>query len=797
MNQPHDSFSTRPCHRATVNPRVVRGCAALRQALLWLCTLATLAPMLAWSQLPADDPPLLAAEDAFTFSAVPRGQLVRVKVEVQDGYYLYRDRIRVESRTAGVEIADILLPAGKEKDDPLFGAVQVYRGQAVIDVALKAASPVVGPVEVAVISQGCADLGVCYPPDTRLLKVAFGSAGAAATGSLVGGMPGLNDSQVASPISVLDRLGQAFGESSGAVAGAQSGDPFLPVDQAFAMRAPRGEVDAVSIGFDIADGYYLYRSRMAFELVSPEGVHLGAPELPAGKLKHDAYFGAQQVYYNRVQMRVPVQGLAVNSTLQLKVRFQGCADAGLCYPPQERVLPILFGATSTPDETTSTLADGELSETDQLARSISNDALVLVLGMFFLAGLLLAFTPCVLPMIPILSAIIAGQKDVPSAKSGLALSIVYVLAMSLTYTAAGVIAALFGQNLQALFQHPAVLIGFSGVFVVLALSMFGFYELQLPVALQNRLAAFSQRQRGGSYLGVGTMGVLSALIVGPCVAAPLAATLIVIGTAGDPLRGGLALFALSLGMGVPLLVVGAFGPRLLPRAGPWMVMVKQLFGVMLLAVAIYLLSRVIADALELALWSALALLSAVLVFRAGGGLSTSRLSRLHPAVLARVIVSVVIAAYGGALAVGAVTGAHNPLRPLAGVVGEQHRSLPFERVKSVADLDRVLAQAREDGRMVMLDFYADWCVSCVEMERDTFIQPAVHAALRDVVLIQADVTVYDDADKSLMERFGLHGPPAILFFAQDGQEQRALRVIGFMGAEEFQVHVARAARSGA
>jgi thiol:disulfide interchange protein DsbD len=254
---------------------------------------------------------------------------------------------------------------------------------------------------------------------------------------------------------------------------------------------------------------------------------------------------------------------------------------------------------------------------------------------------------------------------------------------------------------------------------------------------------------------------------------------------------------LSLGMGVPLLVVGAFGPRLLPRAGPWMVMVKQLFGVMLLAVAVYLLSRIVAAAVELALWSALTLLSAVLVYRAGTGLETSRLSRLRPAVLARVIVSLVIATYGAALAVGAVTGAHDPLRPLAGVTGEQHRTLPFERVKSDADLDRVLAQAREDGRLVMLDFYADWCVSCVEMERDTFIQPAVHAALRDVVLIQADVTVYDDADKLLLDRFGLHGPPAILFFGHDGQELRALRVIGFMGPEEFQMHVARAARSGA
>jgi thiol:disulfide interchange protein DsbD len=367
--------------------------------------------------------------------------------------------------------------------------------------------------------------------------------------------------------------------------------------------------------------------------------------------------------------------------------------------------------------------------------------------------------------------------------------------MSLTYTAAGVIAGLFGQNLQALFQHPAVLIGFSVVFVALALAMFGFYELQVPVALQTRLAAFSHRRRGGSYLGVGTMGVLSALIVGPCVAAPLAAALIVIGTAGDPLRGGLALFTLSLGMGVPLLAVGAFGPRLLPRVGPWMVLVKQLFGVMLLAVAIYLLSRILDEVIVLALWSALALLSAVLIFRSGVGQGGQHTPPARPRRLLRNTISFAVAGYALVLAIGAATGANDPLRPLAGVLGAQHSTLQFERVKSVADLQRVVTQANSDGRIVMLDFYADWCVSCIEMERETFVAPAVHAALNDAVLIQADVTAYDAADKALLERFGLHGPPAILFFGLDGRERRAFRVIGFMDADEFASHAIRARRS--
>jgi len=633
---------------------------------------------------------------------------------------------------------------------------------------------------------------VCYPPDTRTLQVTLGAALSQERGATNASASTTSAVLPSARNNVLERLSQAFGDASASGLGRVSDDPFLPVDEAFALRAPRFDAGAVTVAFDVAPEYYLYRSRMSFEVVSPDGASALAPQLPEGKSKHDEYLGDQQVYYKHVQMRVPVDAARSATTLQLKVRYQGCADAGLCYPPQERVIPVrMFAVTSAigSEPSQSQSAKAVLSETDQLAHSINSDALALVLGTFFIAGLLLAFTPCVLPMIPILSSIIAGQQDSPDAKSGFTLSVVYVLAMSFTYTAAGVAAALFGQNLQALFQQPTVLIGFSIVFVALALAMFGFYELQLPVALQTRLAGFSQRQRSGSYLGVGIMGMLSALIVGPCVAAPLAAALIVIGTAGDPLRGGLALFALSIGMGVPLLAVGAFGPRLLPRAGPWMVLVKQLFGVMLLAVAIYLLSRIIDSAVELALWCALVLLSAVLVFRSGAASPGSA------GKVARLALSLGLVVYAGALAVGAATGAHDPLNPLARLLGTQHNTLQFQRVKSVAELDEIIAQARRDEQIVMLDFYADWCVSCIEMERETFTDLAVQEALKNTKLIQADVTDYDGVDKALLERFGLHGPPAILFFGRDGQEHRRFRVIGFMAADDFGSHVIRAGRS--
>ena len=438
----------------------------------------------------------------------------------------------------------------------------------------------------------------------------------------------------------------------------------------------------------------------------------------------------------------------------------------------------------------------ELPEQDRIAAALVSGNRWLVILSLFGAGLLLTFTPCVLPMVPILTSIIVGQgtdphSGVTSSRRAFMLSFVYVLAMALTYTVAGVLAGLFGANLAAAFQDPWILSGFALVFVLLALSMFGFYDLQIPASWQARLTALSHRQRGGTYAGVGVMGALSALIVSPCVAAPLAGVLIYIGHTGDPVLGGVALFALGMGMGVPLIVAGVSAGKLLPKVGAWMDAVKAVFGVMLLAVAIYLLERIVPETAALLLWAALLIVCSIymgaldsLTAESGGW------RRLWKGA------GLVMLVYGVLVMVGVAGGRGDLLRPLKGialVAGEgAEREIVFRRVKGIDGLNAELGPAAARGQVVMFDYYADWCVSCKEMERFTFSDPKVQAALSNVLLLQTDVTTNDAADKALLEEFGLFGPPAILFFGPDGRERRELRVVGFMNAGDFRRVVERA-----
>jgi thiol:disulfide interchange protein DsbD len=395
-------------------------------------------------------------------------------------------------------------------------------------------------------------------------------------------------------------------------------------------------------------------------------------------------------------------------------------------------------------------------------------------------------------MIPILSGIIAGQGKHITTRRAFVLSLVYVLAMALTYTAAGVLAGLFGGNLQAAFQNPWILGSFALVFVALSFSMFGFYELQLPTALQSRLTEISNKQQGGTLIGVAIMGLLSALIVGPCVAPPLAGALIFIGQTGDWALGGLALFALSMGMGAPLIAIGTSAGKLLPRAGAWMDTIKAVFGVLLLAVAIVLLERIVPAAVAMLLWGALLVGSGVYL----GALRHLPVEASGWQQLWKSL-GVVLLIYGALMLVGAAAGGKDTLQPLRGLAvgggGGEQQHLAFQRIKTVADLERELAAASDRGRPVLLDFYADWCVSCKEMERYTFSDPEVLAALTGFVLLQADVTANDADDQALLQdHFGLHGPPAIIFYGADGRERRNYRVVGFMPADEFAGHVRRA-----
>ncbi|MEY2699603.1 MAG: hypothetical protein RIQ52_358 [Pseudomonadota bacterium] len=583
----------------------------------------------------------------------------------------------------------------------------------------------------------------------------------------------------------------------GVVLAADPASLLMPKD-AFQVRAELQPGPAVHLGWKLADGYYLYRSKFRWKVLTPP-VEAGPPDLPAGEIKHDQFFGDMEIYRRSLEVDLPLkapdgfQWPTLNG-IDLEVTVQGCADVGVCFPPYKQVLH-LTGPLAVADGRR-TLTDvpappqgnppASMNETDRIAQVLQAGHLWASLATFFGFGILLAFTPCVFPMIPILSGIIVGQAEGMTTRRAFLLSLCYVLAHACMYTTFGIIAGLFGSNLQADFQQPLILVSFSLLFVVLALSMFDCFTLQVPQSLQERLTGVSARQRSGSFVGAAVMGALSALIVGPCVAAPLAGALIYIGKTGDAVLGGMALFSLGLGMGLPLLVIGTSAGRWLPRAGGWMNGIKHVFGVGLLVVALWLLQRVLPGAWMMGLWGFL-LIALGLGLRAFEPIPQVA----GVSILAKRTLGVMLLVYGLLEVVGLSLGANDPLQPMAGIrlggvgAGAAREGLAFRRIKSGADLDQVLQEAAASGRWVMLDFYADWCVACKEMERQTFTDSAVRAALQPAVLVQADVTANDEEDQALMKRFTLVGPPAILFFPPGAAEMVSQRVVGLQDAPTF------------
>jgi thioredoxin:protein disulfide reductase len=567
----------------------------------------------------------------------------------------------------------------------------------------------------------------------------------------------------------------------------QDTEDFVCVDTAFKVSATATAPDRIEVTFRVRPGgFYLYRGKMKFTAAEGQPAALGAADLPAGKTKEDEFFGKQEVYFQDVTARLPVsRGSKAAFTLPIKVSYQGCdEDTGLCYPPQTREFNVeMPEATSV-----SALPAGQVSpetyvsEQDKLASLIRDGNVFLMIAAFFGAGLLLAFTPCVLPMVPIVAGLIAGEGAHVTRGRAFSLSLAYVLGMAATYTAAGVAFAAAGQQAQTLFQQPWIILLFAGLFVAMAMSMFGFYTVQMPSFIQTRLTEMSNRQRGGSYAGVAVMGALSALIVTTCVGPALVAALSVIGQSGQVYRGGVALFSMAIGMGFPLLVVGASAGQLLPRAGAWMDTVKQVFGAMMLGVAVWMLSRILPERVSLALWAIPLVALAIILLRSA---VKSRGGRLALRALGGVA-----SAYAVLMLIGAANGATDPLRPLQ--VAAPHADLPFQRIKSIEDLNAQVAKASANGKTVMLDFYADWCVSCKEMEKYTFPEPEVQAALANTVWLQADVTANDQIDQALMKHFGIFGPPSIMFYGTDGAERREFRFSGFKKADEFASLAARA-----
>lgn len=577
---------------------------------------------------------------------------------------------------------------------------------------------------------------------------------------------------------------------------ARAADGYLEPEAAFKFSARMVNPGTVEVNYKIADGYYMYRERFDFKA---ENAQLGAPDIPPGKIKFDDTFQKDvETYRNSIAIKLPVK---TNGAFTLTAISQGCADKGLCYAPMEsqaklapkggELLAVAQGtlndnaSAETPDTQSRTssarpgpsVAEIVDSEMGRIEASLKSGKLLAILPLFFLLGLGLSFTPCVLPMVPILSSIIVGEGARASRSRGFVLAATYSFGMAIVYTVLGVAAGLIGEGLAAALQNPWILSAFAMLMVALSLSMFGIYQLQMPAVIQAKLMHASEKQTSGKMVGVFAMGAISALIVGPCVAAPLAGALIYISQTRDVVIGGSALFAMAVGMSVPLLLVGVSAGTLLPRAGAWMVAINRFFGVLLLGLALWMVSPVIPTSALMIGWAALGIGYGVYLLWATKWGWLAKTSGLVFTVLGLMQLA------------GVATGGRDVLAPLAHFGNGSVAKTEFVRIKSTAELDAVLAQS--DGKTVMLDFYADWCVSCIEMERFTFSDPRVHSQLAKMVLLQVDVTANNEDDRAMLKRFKLFGPPGIIFFDRQGQEIDGGRVIGYQNADKFLQSLAR------
>lgn len=737
------------------------------------------------------DDDFLMPDEAFKPEVTAQADTVTATWTIAEGYYLYKEKFKFESQTPGVELGEATFPPAKLhqgiKPNGEEGEVEVYFDSVQVTIPVTNGA---GEADIRVRYQGCAEKGLCYPPQKKTYRLQVAAAA-----------PAVAEAPAPQTLD-LGNAGSGGLQSLSGDIGFGFEDDILPADQAMQFEAIVVDGRKLQGIWSVADGIYMYADKI--KLAVEGDATLGEFKLPEPEvkwgLKPDGTEGNIPVYHGTVRVDLPLsRSVAGETAIKLKAAFQGCAEQGICYPPQKKsialTLPAVAAADAAPataqeakpvEQTVATAAapaaaeDGPAAEEDSLFK---NKGFWAIVGVFFLIGVGLSLTPCVFPMIPILAGIITGQGRELTPAKGFILSLVYVLAMAVTYTVAGVIAALSGENLQVALQNPWVLTAFALLFVALAMSMFGFYELQLPSSLQSKLNEISNKQKQGSLVGVAIMGFLSALIVGPCVAPPLAAALAYIGTTGDAVLGASALFVMALGMGMPLLLIGISAGKLLPRAGGWMEVVKAVFGVVMLAIAVSMLERLVPTYLPgfmtMLMWALLLIVPAIYM----GALEPLPEGSTGWRKLWKGL-GVAFLVYGGVLLIGAGAGKHDPLAPLEGIGvsasgGPQAVRNSFIKIKTVDELNAEMAKAQGASKNVLLDFYADWCVYCKTMEKKVFPHPDVVSRTADMVLLKADVT----SDTSLLTHFKLVAPPTVILFDETGAERD--RIIGDVTVEQL------------
>jgi len=748
--------------------------------------------LLSWTNVLHAEEELLEPDKAFAFAATIKDDQVQLVWTIADGYYLYRDKTRISTSNTGVSLGTIDLPKGKIKKDEFFGDVSILRNQISTSAKVTRNDSSVESFDLTAKFQGCADLGVCYPPITKTITLALAD---------------ISQTDARQPNSnALANLG-AFSQN----VGAGGDDDVLEPDQAFQYQIELKDPNTLVARWQIAPDHYMYRDKIKFNLVDSSGVSLGQIVTPAGEKKHDEFFGDIEVYHHQAEARIPlIRSSKEAQSLSIKATYQGCAElTGICYPPIKKTsqfkLPVtttlLSAAEAAPASSDAAPASEVfVSEQDKSLQVLQSGNVIEILLYFFFGGLALAFTACMYPMIPILSSIIVGHGEKINRGTAFAISMAYVQSMAVTFGIMGAAVALFagGINLQAYFQSPWILIPFAILFVALAFSMFGFYSIQMPASVQGWLSTFSNKQEGGTLHGAIFMGAASALIIGPCAGPVIIGALAYVAAESDPLLGFLSMFILGNGLGLPLLAVGTLGGHVLPRAGTWMDTVKAAAGVVLIAIALLFLERIsfISSTMIMLLWATLIIVTGIYM----GALEHIKegASGWHKLWKGLGLVFII---YGAIVMLGGLTGARNFNDPLhgssltmGGGSSSVEKHLQFKRIKTADDLKRELIAAQASGKFVMLDFYADWCTYCKQFEDYVFNKPDVQELLKDFVLLQADVTDNDEQDQELNKFTQVQAPPAILFFNKQGEEIKQYRIVGAMDHPTFIEHVKKAIR---